>query len=388
MATSIGPFQPTGIPGLATAVLEQAAEILRNASSVGVPNLRHAADEVVDIAETQPAHAADLLEAMKPSLSAGESDQLTREMVQSAQAKTAQPKDTSRNGTTLALDTAQLALSVAGIFDPTPTCDAIDGVISLLRGDYAGAAISALSMVPYVGDLAKLGKLNKLAGVAADAADVAKALPGGDTARLVSTGAVTPSRNALPTDFVDGPPAGAEKVVFRDADHLLSHFGLQRIADHPEHAALWRTAHDAVSKPGNNNAYTRAMDKLAAGETLTSEDARGAFGTVRKQFRDLFEARYGFRPADVEHVINLALQPKLALDPRNLSVTPSERELGTKVHELLHWIKSGGDSVNDSRVWWLQIYADATGRFNAMTKDDVEQAVRELLEQYRVKEPS
>ena len=56
--------------------------------------------------------------------------------------------------------------------------------------------------------------------------------------------------------------------------------------------------------------------------------------------------------------------------------------------ELLHWIKSGGDSVNDSRVWWLQIYADATGRFNAMTKDDVEQAVRELLEQYCVKEPS
>ena len=69
-----------------------------------------------------------------------------------------------------------------------------------------------------------------------------------------------------------------------------------------------------MSKPGNNNAYTRAMDKLAAGETLTSEDARGAFGTVRKQFRDLFEARYGFRPADVEHVINLALQPELALD--------------------------------------------------------------------------
>ncbi len=54
MATSIGPFQPAGIPGLATAVLEQAAEILRKASSVGVPNLRHAADEVVDIAETQP----------------------------------------------------------------------------------------------------------------------------------------------------------------------------------------------------------------------------------------------------------------------------------------------------------------------------------------------
>ncbi len=218
---------------------------------------------------------------MKPSLSAGESDQLTREMVQSAQAKTAQPKDPARSGASLALDTAQLALSAAGIFDPTPTCDAIDGVISLLRGDYTGAAISALSMVPYVGDLAKLGKLNKLAGVAADAADVAKALPGGDTARgaldamrelrtprdaaamprtastriddlqpgkpfkevtetdriveemlqqgedlkqadtlarldtpsrrpdaaparLVSTGAVTPSRNALPTDFVDG----------------------------------------------------------------------------------------------------------------------------------------------------------------------------------------
>ena len=63
----------------------------------------------------------------------------------------------------------------------------------------------------------------------------------------------------------------------------------------------------------------------------------------------------------------------------------AERELGTKLHELLHWIKSGGNSVNDSRVWWLQVYADATGRFNAMTDREVAQAVQELLQGYGLK---
>ena len=51
------------------------------------------------------------------------------------------------------------------MFDPTPTCDAIDGVISLLRGDYAGDAISVLSMVPYVGNRRASGASQEGLGV-------------------------------------------------------------------------------------------------------------------------------------------------------------------------------------------------------------------------------
>ena len=62
----------------------------------------------------------------------------------------------------LLLDLGQMALDIAGIFDPTPISDGVSGVISLFRGDWLGAGISVVAMIPYVGDLAKAGKLPKL----------------------------------------------------------------------------------------------------------------------------------------------------------------------------------------------------------------------------------
>ena len=75
----------------------------------------------------------------------------------------------------LLLDVTQMTLDVAGIFDPTPATDGINAAISLFRGDLFGAGVSAVSMIPYIGDLAKAGKLGKWAqtldGVARMAAD-------------------------------------------------------------------------------------------------------------------------------------------------------------------------------------------------------------------------
>jgi hypothetical protein len=61
----------------------------------------------------------------------------------------------------LALELAQGAADVAGIFDPTPISDGISAAISLAKGDYVGAGLSLISMVPYVGDA--LGKPIKAA---------------------------------------------------------------------------------------------------------------------------------------------------------------------------------------------------------------------------------
>jgi len=61
----------------------------------------------------------------------------------------------------LGLDLLQLALDLAGIVDPTPASDGASGLISLARGQWFDAAISGISMVPYIGDLAKAGKLPK-----------------------------------------------------------------------------------------------------------------------------------------------------------------------------------------------------------------------------------
>jgi hypothetical protein len=57
----------------------------------------------------------------------------------------------------------QLAADVAGIFDPTPTSDAIGGVASAIQGDWLGVGLSLLGMIPYVGDAGKIGKIARIA---------------------------------------------------------------------------------------------------------------------------------------------------------------------------------------------------------------------------------
>ncbi|HEY5809625.1 MAG TPA: DNA/RNA non-specific endonuclease [Povalibacter sp.] len=85
--------------------------------------------------------------------------------------------DTSAQERDLMLDLGQIGLSIAGVIDPTPVSDGIDGAISVGRGDWLGAGISVVSMIPYVGDLAKIGKLGKLLETVDTAVDLAKASP-------------------------------------------------------------------------------------------------------------------------------------------------------------------------------------------------------------------
>jgi hypothetical protein len=58
----------------------------------------------------------------------------------------------------LLLDLTQIALDVAGIFEPTPFADLTNASISAARSDWTGAGISLLGTIPYVGDAAKAGK--------------------------------------------------------------------------------------------------------------------------------------------------------------------------------------------------------------------------------------
>ncbi|WP_218080639.1 colicin D domain-containing protein [Anthocerotibacter panamensis] len=52
----------------------------------------------------------------------------------------------------MALEMAQAAADLAGIADPTPISDGISAAISLAKGNYLGAGLSLVSMVPYLGD--------------------------------------------------------------------------------------------------------------------------------------------------------------------------------------------------------------------------------------------
>lgn len=61
----------------------------------------------------------------------------------------------------LLLDLGQMTLDLVGIFDPTPISDGTNALISAGRGDWFGAGISAVAMIPLLGDLAKAGKLGR-----------------------------------------------------------------------------------------------------------------------------------------------------------------------------------------------------------------------------------
>lgn len=64
----------------------------------------------------------------------------------------------------LVLAIADSAVDVAGIFDPTPISDGIATIRDLSRGDWLGAGLSAISIIPYVGDaLAKPLKGTRMA---------------------------------------------------------------------------------------------------------------------------------------------------------------------------------------------------------------------------------
>jgi len=66
------------------------------------------------------------------------------------------------------LDWVQGGLDAVGVFDPTGISDAINALIYLGQGEYAYAAISAVAIVPYVGDLGKAGKYGAKAIAHAD----------------------------------------------------------------------------------------------------------------------------------------------------------------------------------------------------------------------------
>ena len=61
------------------------------------------------------------------------------------------------------LDLSQMVLDLAGFVDPTPFSDGSNAAISISRGDWFGAGLSGISLIPYVGDLAKIGKLGRWA---------------------------------------------------------------------------------------------------------------------------------------------------------------------------------------------------------------------------------
>lgn len=78
--------------------------------------------------------------------------------------------DTQAAARELQLDLAQSALDAAGLVDPTPISDAAGALLSAARGDWFGAGMSLVSMIPYAGDA--IGKTAKGARLVAKMAQL------------------------------------------------------------------------------------------------------------------------------------------------------------------------------------------------------------------------
>jgi hypothetical protein len=77
----------------------------------------------------------------------------------------------------LSLDLAQMAIDLAGVVDPTPVSDGVGALFALARGQWLDAALSGVSMIPYVGDLAKAGKLPRYLRSVERACELARRVP-------------------------------------------------------------------------------------------------------------------------------------------------------------------------------------------------------------------
>jgi len=122
----------------------------------------------------------------------------------------------------LLLDLTDLGLSVIGIFEPTPFSDLAGTGLALSRGEYGGAAISALGMIPYLGDLAKLGKFPKLVKVMEAVVSMAKT--DGKFAKLVEPllKNLKKALDALPIEKLPQKAQDAIKSIKNKIDEFFS----------------------------------------------------------------------------------------------------------------------------------------------------------------------
>ena len=76
--------------------------------------------------------------------------------IENIQTKTWAPDSTS-------LDNLQTGLDVVGIADPTGIVDGVNALIYTGRGQWGNAGISAVAIIPYIGDVGKAGRLGSKA---------------------------------------------------------------------------------------------------------------------------------------------------------------------------------------------------------------------------------
>lgn len=183
-----------------------ARNLLQNTKTASGHDVARIQASLTMLAETNPALASEVRHAVNAQLSPVEQGRL-------ASLGTGSPAAKSVDVGTISLDLTQMALDIVGIFEPTPFADGTNAIISLFRGDWAGAGLSALGIIPYVGDAAKLGKLGKWAKTISNAIEAAASNPALRKAIEPALRKVADALGKIPQSALDSLPGPARDML-------------------------------------------------------------------------------------------------------------------------------------------------------------------------------
>lgn len=173
----------------------------------------------------------------------------------------------------LALDLTQIGLDIAGLFDPTPISDGANALISLGRGDWLGAGLSAISIIPYIGDAAKLGKLGKYAQTVANAVEAAARNPALRQSLEPGIRAIGEALEKVPLDKL---PDGLRQqlTTLRELTQSFGQGGTRAGAQGVEHAADTARLGAAATRVGAQPQWGRYLDDIASQTGRAVPDAQ------------------------------------------------------------------------------------------------------------------
>ena len=221
------------------------------------------AKDLIGRAANDPGEARALAQQLETHLSPVERGQLAAALDKEVPAATGMTE--AQKG--LALDLTQMGIDVVGMFDPTPTTGAINTGISLARHDWWGAALSAISMVPYAGDLARAGKLGKYAKVVVEVAEMAAKDSKFAKEVRPALEAIEAGLKKIPGSVLDMLPKGARDSI----------------------EAMKTTIGKALEYHVPLRGATVALDGISVREINYIKRDRASYDTLRKEFRSVRE---------------------------------------------------------------------------------------------------
>ncbi len=259
-----------------------AAGIIANNSQGGRRDIGAIKADLAAITAQNPAAAGALSQAIDAQLTPVERGQLA------SSTSLAQAPGGPSAGT-LALDITQIGLDIVGIFEPTPFADGANTLISLGRGDWLGAGLSVLGVIPYVGDLAKLGKLGKWAKTVANGVELAAKNPAAAKILEPALRKVHDALKAIPEGVLKKLPDDAREAIQGMKKQLDEFFGVakKKLSDIPVSELNRSTilskldTLDVSTKPNTATFYSgrgarEAAEKIAAKEgRITLETTAG-----------------------------------------------------------------------------------------------------------------